>query len=58
MVALLDYVEKKALHHCGNYCTSSWCLFIKGNIYDIIRKNMALTDTTSRVSENQMTPIS
>ena len=21
MVALLNYVEKKALHHCGNYCT-------------------------------------
>ena len=20
MVALLNYVEKKALHHCGNYC--------------------------------------
>ena len=23
MVALLNYVEKKALHHCGNYCTTS-----------------------------------
>ena len=22
MVALLNYVEKKALHHCGNYCTA------------------------------------
>ena len=21
MVAMLNYVEKKALHHCGNYCT-------------------------------------
>ena len=22
MVELLNYVEKKALHHCGNYCTA------------------------------------
>ena len=26
MVALLKYVERKALHHCSNYCTISFNL--------------------------------
>ena len=34
MVALLNYVEKKALHHCGNYCT--FCVLGRAQLTPVV----------------------